>query len=353
MKSVRIAWLVSLGVGLAAGTWAVSQTWAAHCGGSTGKSCTEDIRETKHNLAANTDILASGTTEVCVFCHTPHGGRTDVAGGGAPLWNRALPPSDPSAGSGAFQVYNSPNFDNDLGGAPAGPKGVSLACLSCHDGVIALDALINAPGSGGFNAANRANITDTTASGQGLDAITFNNPSGVDADGSLRSGLERPSSTTGGGFSGGLNDFVGGSGMEPFPNLTRNLTDDHPISIRMPSTDPQFTDALNSSNTFSPGGNVRYVSRSGAQSPPDARDRIRLYNSGPGSPGGGTSVDWVECASCHNPHTPRTTFLRLPSVPQGLAAPGNGDVTPISVATRNLNHEPNQGSLICLTCHQK
>jgi hypothetical protein len=22
-------------------------------------------------------------------------------------------------------------------------------------------------------------------------------------------------------------------------------------------------------------------------------------------------------------------------------------------ATRNLNHEPNQGSLICLTCHQK
>jgi hypothetical protein len=66
MKSVRMAWLVSLGVGLAAGAWAVSQTWAAHCGGSTGKSCTEDIRETKHNLAANTDVLASGTTEVCV-----------------------------------------------------------------------------------------------------------------------------------------------------------------------------------------------------------------------------------------------------------------------------------------------
>jgi hypothetical protein len=140
--------------------------------------------------------------------------------------------------------------------------------------------------------------------------------------------------------------------MEPFPNLSRNLTDDHPISVRMPSTDPQFDDALANSNTFANGGNVRYVSRSGAQLPVDQRDRIRLYNSGVSS-GTTVSLDWVECASCHNPHTPRTTFLRLPSTPTGVAAPADGEVIAATGAVRNLNHEPNQGSLICLTCHEK
>jgi hypothetical protein len=340
---------MALAVTAAIMAWAAGNAWATHCGNtsSSSTSCTENVRETKHNLAANTDILSSGTSEVCVFCHTPHGGRTDVAGGGAPLWNRALPPSATS-GAGAFTVYTSPNFDNDLGSATAGPKGVSLACLSCHDGTIALDALINAPGSGGFTPANRNPLSGASA-GTSLTGLSFTGP-GVDGTESLGEG-DRPASPAGGGFNGGLNDFVGAAGMEPFPNLSRNLTDDHPISIRMPSTDPQFADALANSTTMSNGGNVRYVSRSGAQLPPDSRDRIRLYNSGGIS--SGTTIDWVECASCHNPHTPRTTFLRLPSTPSGVAAPADGDVTAAAGATRNLNHEPNQGSLICLTCHQK
>jgi len=347
MKWCQIGRLASVAAAITVGAWVVTNAWAAHCGGSTGKSCTENIRETKHNLAANQDVLAAGTTEVCVFCHTPHGGRTDVAGGGAPLWNRALPPSN------QFQTYDSPNFDNDLGAEPAGPKGVSLACLSCHDGTIALDALINAPGSGGFLAVNR-NPLSGSAAGTGLDTITFNG-TGVDSTDSMAEGDRQPSPSPPAdpeqGFLGGLNDFVGGtSGMEPFPNLSRNLTDDHPISMRMPSTDPQFTDALN--NSPAPVGNIRPVQRSGAQLPPDKRDQVRLYNSGVSS-GTSVSVDWVECASCHNPHTPRTTFLRLPSTPSGLLPPGDGDVIPVQGATRNLNHEPNQGSLICLTCHQK
>lgn len=342
MKASRIGVVALLVVVFGLGAWAVTKAWATHCGGTTGTSCTENVRETKHNLAANSDILASGTTEVCVFCHTPHGGRTDVAGGGAPLWNRALPPRT------EFTNYSSPNFDNSQGAETAGPKGVSLACLSCHDGTIALDALINAPGSGGFNAANRNPLTGTSA-GAGLDGITFTG-NGVDATGSLTDG-DRSGSTAGGGFTGGLADFVGGTGgMEPFPNLGRNLNDDHPISMRMPSADPQFTDALN--NSPAADGNIRSVQRSGATRPTDKRDWVRLYNSGFSS-GTTVSTDWVECASCHNPHTPRTTFLRLPSTPAGLPAPADGEGTPVTGATRNLNHEPNQGSLICLTCHQK
>lgn len=310
---------------------------ATHCAGIT---CTEDVFNTKHNLAANTDILATGTTEVCVFCHTPHGGRTDVAGGGAPLWNRALPPTP-----GNFQSYTSPNFDNIQSGQTVGPKGVSLACLSCHDGVIAFDALINAPGSGGFQPSNRATLANDSQ-GTNLNGISFSGP-GVDGTESFKEG-DRPAGD--GGFLGGLNDFVnpGSLGMAPFPNLTRDLRDDHPISMRMPDTDPQFTDALgNLENPPGATANIKGVKRAGRVMPSDKRDWIRLYNTD------GTNSDWVECASCHNPHTPRTTFLRLPSITSAQGGPASGDETPVNGSARDLNHEPNQGSLICLTCHQK
>ena len=73
----------------------------------------EDIAHTKHNLAVNPDIVAASSTtinvngDICVFCHTPHGGRTDVAGGGAPLWNRRLP----ATAANSYTIYDSPNFD--------------------------------------------------------------------------------------------------------------------------------------------------------------------------------------------------------------------------------------------------
>jgi len=336
MKLVRIGGLALLAAVVGLGAWAATKAWADHCGTGTTGSCTENVGNTKHNLALNTDLVGSGTvigtSEVCVFCHTPHGGRDDVAGGGAPLWNRALP-------TGTFTNYTSPNFDNDQGGGSAGPKGVSLACLSCHDGTIALDALINAPGSGGFDANNRSGTSPRSST-----AITFTG-AGADAD-KLKAG-DRPSTDAGGGFLGGRNDFVNpgtGFGMEPFPNLGRNLTDDHPISMRMPSGDLQFTEALDGL-TASAGGNVNYIARAGTQLPTDPRDRVRLYNSD------ATTVDWVECASCHNPHTPRTTFLRLPSLP--TAAGGTERPAYTATTGRNLNHEPNQGSLICFTCHEK
>src|SRR3990170_476868 len=61
----------------------------------------EDIRNTKHNLsstvvtggvAGTTDNVTSDTTEVCVFCHTPHGSRTpgSEAEKAFPLWNRKI-----------------------------------------------------------------------------------------------------------------------------------------------------------------------------------------------------------------------------------------------------------------------
>src|SRR3972149_10349483 len=73
------------------------------------------------------------TTEICVFCHTPHFGRTDTA----PLWNR---------GSSATGYVP---YGTTVGGTViSSVGGSSLACLSCHDGVTTLDNLINKPGKG-------------------------------------------------------------------------------------------------------------------------------------------------------------------------------------------------------------
>ena len=95
------------------------------------------VTMSKHNLSSTqpvgTNIFTSATTEVCVFCHTPHGGTAD-----APLWNRAM------ATPGTYTPYTSSTLDTTVGQ----PDGISLACLSCHDGTIALDALRNQTGSG-------------------------------------------------------------------------------------------------------------------------------------------------------------------------------------------------------------
>ncbi len=83
-----------------------------------------------------------GTTEICVFCHTPHHG---VKSGSAPLWNKAL-------GATGYTGYGTLDTGqpHDLGDALP-TTGSSLACLSCHDGTRAFDNMINAPGKGTWN----------------------------------------------------------------------------------------------------------------------------------------------------------------------------------------------------------
>ena len=71
------------------------------------------------------------TTQVCVFCHTPHHARTDTA----PLWNK-----DNLA---TYTAYGS-----TVAGTSTSVSGSSLACLSCHDGVTTFDNIINRPGKG-------------------------------------------------------------------------------------------------------------------------------------------------------------------------------------------------------------
>ncbi|MFZ5477446.1 MAG: cytochrome c3 family protein [Myxococcota bacterium] len=107
----------------------------------------DDIASTKHNLSTtgtgDIHITAapdgdSEKDQICVFCHTPHHASTDV---GVVLWNRKV-------NTTGYTMYDSGTIDMTIA---AQPQTISMACLSCHDGMIAFDALRNGPGPDDYN----------------------------------------------------------------------------------------------------------------------------------------------------------------------------------------------------------
>jgi hypothetical protein len=81
-------------------------------------------------------LYVTDEDEVCVFCHTPHGGTLD-----APLWNK----NGPAPASG-WTHYNSATMSIDPGlSVSRAPNEESLVCLSCHDGSISVNHVINLP----------------------------------------------------------------------------------------------------------------------------------------------------------------------------------------------------------------
>ncbi|MCC6502717.1 MAG: hypothetical protein IT362_06250 [Deltaproteobacteria bacterium] len=101
------------------------------------------IGGSRHNMGGlGWVIRASETTEICVFCHTPH--HTNTANNLKPLWNRG------GQAPTAFTAYGT-----TLGGTTVANTDIgstTLACLSCHDGVTTFDNLVNAPGKSGVTA---------------------------------------------------------------------------------------------------------------------------------------------------------------------------------------------------------
>jgi len=101
---------------------------------------------TPHNLSSQpiggTDpYVDTVEDQLCVFCHTPHGGTLD-----APLWNRDL---SSLQGASVFQHYASNTLSSTVGAASRAVNAESLTCLSCHDGSISVgDSLVNASVNG-------------------------------------------------------------------------------------------------------------------------------------------------------------------------------------------------------------
>lgn len=91
------------------------------------------IASTKHDLSALNGTADNG--EICVYCHTPHNASTDLA---TVLWNK---------GASAVTDYDT-YTSSTMNSVPGQPGAKSDACLACHDGTLAYDSIVNAPGLG-------------------------------------------------------------------------------------------------------------------------------------------------------------------------------------------------------------
>lgn len=288
MKSVLERWagafaVLTLGVGLLASAPAVA-----------------GISTTKHNLGSTGTGTNKfdGTGEICVFCHTPHGADTTAA---VPLWNRVL--GTPST----YTTYNSLGTSS-LDGATAPVGSVSLACLSCHDGTQAMNVMINQPGSGGYNSAGGALAGTWTGANQALGKIAPN----------------------------------------IITNIGQDLKNDHPVGIQyaggpkttIPAAPADYTsfkdaDFQPAKSAVLNGQSVWWVDTStgtaGSREKTDMQlytrtDSARVNLDGSVTASALTGAQpYVECASCHDPHSENTTFLRI----------------------------SNTSSAVCLSCHIK
>jgi predicted CXXCH cytochrome family protein len=257
------------------------------------------IASTKHNLGTTgaaptttgtgtatitiTPNQFSGTAEICVFCHTPHGADTSAV---VPLWNRTL---SAATNYTTYDTLGTSTLDGKV--APVGS--VSIACLSCHDGVTSMSAVINAPGSG---LAGDATWKAGTWSG---DHQTNGVMTGVAAIGT-------------------------------------DLTNDHPIGIQYgggnitvdapaaTTRDPDFR-TPNYMLTANGNSKVWWVDTAPGQAGTRQKTDMMLYTRTVAT-AAGVAEPFVECASCHDPHTSdNPTFLRI----------------------------SNSGSAVCLACHIK
>jgi len=202
-----------------------------------------DVANSYHNMSTSApDILGLGAnpyrstnvSEICIFCHTPHGGVTS-----GPLWNR----TDPDPGS--FTMYVSTR----TGTAATAGRSInneSLICMSCHDGSIATNAIINV----GPEGPSVPEGSDPAF----INIVTDGVPGVAPAILGARIGAA-----------------VGNDGMVLTPD-TGHLEDDHPVSVDMATSIANFSGEFQTLATAAGAG-------------------VRFFN-----------TSFVECSSCHDPH---------------------------------------------------
>lgn len=108
------------------------------------------VVNSKHDLSSvglsGQALVSDNVNEVCVFCHTPHGGTTAIL---APLWNRSTP-GTPFADT---DLYNSATLDQTNSNPTTVLNQVNNSdaplCMSCHDGGGMAGGLLNNPASNG------------------------------------------------------------------------------------------------------------------------------------------------------------------------------------------------------------
>jgi len=256
------------------------------------------IGNSRHNLGSvGAHIVTASTTEICVFCHTPH--HTNTANNLKPLWNRG------SSAPASFTAYGTTIGGNSVASTDIGST--SLACLSCHDGVTTFDNLVNAPGKAGV----------------------------------VNGGSDRGWTFWDAAVPGVVSDFMTSSRL----NIGLDLSNDHPVSIAYDATaaglrptdtiiaDIDLTADLAASAAGYDNGNLLknlwavkgYISDTAT-----IADLLRDNK--------------VECSSCHDPHFSNKSWNEAD-------ASWGGEADSDGTFLRRVGG--NSGSGLCRTCHNK
>ncbi|OGT19947.1 MAG: hypothetical protein A2V90_07720 [Gammaproteobacteria bacterium RBG_16_57_12] len=255
----------------------------------TSQAANTSLTQSRHNLTQSfssqetlMDFFRNNYGEVCVYCHTPHGANVTTTN--APLWNHTI-------NTASYTTWNT------IAGTSWYPGPGSLICLGCHDGSVAIDSVINMPGSGAYKESNKDGTGDMT--------FLDNAWTGV-------GGGHLPLGNCIGCHTGGF-----GPDFRAF-DLGKDLRNDHPVGVNYPATGTaNFNIPANEK-----AGKVKFF---GGDSTLNKED-IRLVYSG--------SSYKVECVSCHDPH--------------GVPSAGTG-----SVFVGSFLRKDNAASALCLTCHDK
>lgn len=205
------------------------------------------ILGTKHDftgLNARAGVVAMGGVAFsdygspCVYCHIPPEQKLgdSTTQGGIQGWNRFVPATN------AYQVYDSRTLDNKV----KTPSAISLLCLSCHDGTMAVDMTVFKPHS--FKS------QEDTALHLRINGANDLMSCGKCHDGKVAHSIE-------------------------IKHLDTDLRNDHPISMNYAGANPKDPDYWPPDNAY--GFN----------------NGVKLYEGR------------VECASCHNVHNPDIGLL--------------------------------------------
>jgi hypothetical protein len=95
-------------------------------------------------------VASDSQSRICVYCHHPHNSMaaSTMPGGYSPLWNRELSTKTFAAyDNGGFTSTDKSHGLNAVFTHTTGLSGVSLLCMSCHDGVVAMNAYSVSTGS--------------------------------------------------------------------------------------------------------------------------------------------------------------------------------------------------------------
>lgn len=142
------------------------------------------LANTKHDLSSGSTavIKATDTDQVCIFCHTPHRGSPATR---RPLWNHEASATATLTWS-PTKTTRGTDLPTDATAAAVAP---SMACLSCHDGSIALGSVLvyytgGSSGTKTFNVAGTNTTAGKLSGGSALinpAAMQSNHPIGIPA----------------------------------------------------------------------------------------------------------------------------------------------------------------------------